>query len=266
MEAFDRDLVLAVTGHLDAEEHYEIGRLLEEMGRLLDEPRVFESASQHLERAFLLARENGVEMPKAAVLNGLARLSAKDPRRALDWFDSASKSASEMDPPDSQAAADARFYRIIALLDSQTHLGEVLAALDEFLANHPDDPRTGCAREMIERIERARRSRRRALLIGIGEYQSTFLNLKSITNDLALMRNLLTEHLEFHSEDVRILEDRDATKARVLETLEELASVTGEEDVVVIYFAGHARTGDCDPRALKVVTRLLGANKLMPSR
>jgi tetratricopeptide (TPR) repeat protein len=248
VEGFDREMVLAVTAHLEAEEHYQIGRLLEEMGRFLDLPRLFESASRQLGRAFKLAQENGVEMPRAAIQNGLARLSAEEGERALDWFASAVESAAKSDPPDPDAAADARLYKVLALLDSKTrHLGEALSALDEFLAKHPEDSGAACAREVLERIERADRSRRRALLIGIAEYQSGILNLWGPVNDLALMRGLLTDHLGFLPEDVSILKDRDATKVAVLKALEELASVSGDEDVVVIYFAGHARTGDCDP-------------------
>jgi tetratricopeptide (TPR) repeat protein len=240
VEGFDRNLVLAVTAHLDASEHYEIGCLLEHMGRLLNDSRRFESASRQLERAFRLAKDNGIAMPRAMVQNGLARLSARDATHALECFDLAIGSATECDPPDLAVIADARFHRVIALLDSDAIPESILAAIHEFLDQHPEDSRADCGKEMLQRIERPRCGRRRAVLIGVNEYPGLGLSFKGCVNDVELMQRLLVETLGFDSQDVHVMTDQQATKSAILAHLDHLASIAREHEVVFIYFGGYA--------------------------
>jgi uncharacterized caspase-like protein len=246
VEGYDRELVLAVTAHLQLREHYELGCLLERMGWLMDDPRRFESASRQLDLAFNLAADNGVAMPEAAVRCGLARLAVADGERALSWFDKAEKSASEANLSDSTELADTRFHRPLALLDLGRPLREPLGAIDEFLAQHAGDPRTACAREMRERIARSDQPRRRALLIGIGQFRDPIIPpLKGVGNDVRELRKVLIERFAF--EDVTALEDQVATRAAILEALDVLATQAGPEDVVVVYFSGHGIEGREDP-------------------
>ncbi|QDV37456.1 caspase family protein [Tautonia plasticadhaerens] len=239
MEQFARDLVLATTAHLSAEEHFQIGRLLDGMGRLFHDPRRLESASEQLRWAFDKAAESNLPMPRAAILHGLARLSLREGDRALAAFDAALKAAGE----DLDAAADARFHRTLALLDDGRPLGEVLTALDDFLSRHEADPRADCAREMRRRIETVERSRQRALLIGIAEYQRASLNLRGPTHDLKILSDVLVERLGFLPADVRLLSDAAATRSGILAALADMARESNPDDVVVVYFAGHGYEG-----------------------
>jgi len=248
VEGYDRELVLAVTAHLQLREHFELGYLLERMGWLMDDPRRFESASRQLDLAFNLAADNRLAMPEAAVRCGLSRLAVADGEHALSWFDKAEKSASEANPPDRTRLADARFHRPLALLDLGRPLREPLGALDQFLAEHAGDSRNACAREMRERIARGDQARRRALLIGVGQFQdSSFSPLIGPENDIRELRKVLIERFAFGPEDVTALEGQVATRAVILEALDVLAQQAGPEDVVVVYFSGHGIEGKVDP-------------------
>jgi uncharacterized caspase-like protein len=244
-DKYDRELVLAVTAHFRVEEHYELGCLLDQMGWLLDDRRIFESAGRQLEQAFRLAADQGIAMPEAAVRCGLAGLAVADGQHALDWFEKAEKSASSMNPPDRAAIADARFHRALALLDLDRPLREPLGALDEFIAEHPDDPRVPCARGMRERIARADHTRRRALLIGIGRFQDrTKHHLEGPENDVRELRTVLIEQLGFEAKYVTTLEDQAATRAAILDALHLLAQQAGPEDLVIVYFSGNGSEGE----------------------
>ncbi len=83
--------------------------------------------------------------------------------------------------------------------------------------------------------------RKRALLIGIDEYPNlgTFHQLEGCVNDVTAMAGLLRDRFDFPQEDVTVLTNEAATRARILDALDTLADGVGEGDVVVVHFAGH---------------------------
>lgn len=92
----------------------------------------------------------------------------------------------------------------------------------------------------------------KALLIGVGDYPHLppSAQLTGPANDLRAMSSFLRDHWQFQSADIRVLKDRDATKANILGSMTGwLASETVPGDRVVIYYSGHGshvpdRSGD----------------------
>jgi hypothetical protein len=92
---------------------------------------------------------------------------------------------------------------------------------------------------MRARIERGDRSRRRAMLIGIGSFAQPITKLRGPANDVQILQKALVDYCGFVTEDIKVLADSEATRAGVLAEFQKLASNSGPEDVVVVYFAGH---------------------------
>ncbi|WLR94199.1 caspase family protein [Shinella zoogloeoides] len=82
----------------------------------------------------------------------------------------------------------------------------------------------------------------RALLIGIGTYASLpeKMFLEGPKNDVPLIEKLLKEKQGYAADSIRVLLDKDATRAAILASIDEwLIAGTQPGDRVYIYFSGH---------------------------
>ena len=79
---------------------------------------------------------------------------------------------------------------------------------------------------------------KRALLVGVSDYPDPANRLDGCTNDVFLMSRML-QKAGFHAKDIRIVLDRRATTAAILERLQWLLEHTGDGQDRVFYFAGH---------------------------
>ena len=85
----------------------------------------------------------------------------------------------------------------------------------------------------------ARRSGRKALLIGIDAYRNVS-NLVGPVNDAMMMREFITSGLGFDPGDVRLLLDAEATRDNILRDLDEwIVGGTRPGDEVFLFFSGH---------------------------
>ena len=95
----------------------------------------------------------------------------------------------------------------------------------------------------------ARAGGRRALLIGIGEYQHLSPLLGPV-NDAKAMKSFLREDLGYGERDIRMLLNAEATREGILAAMEDwLVKGTGPGDEAFLYFSGHGfqepdRNGD----------------------
>jgi uncharacterized caspase-like protein len=79
-----------------------------------------------------------------------------------------------------------------------------------------------------------------ALLVGIGAYQDPDVpRLAGTAHDVAALRDVLQRRWGFRAGDIRSLLDGQATKARILAELDDLARRGSPGDEVLIYFSGH---------------------------
>jgi len=85
----------------------------------------------------------------------------------------------------------------------------------------------------------AARSEDRALLIGVGRYEQFEEKLNGVSLDISMMRELV--HLMgFKSHEIKVLENEQASTARVYDAVENwLINGAGPDDRVLFYFSGH---------------------------
>jgi WD40 repeat protein len=130
--------------------------------------------------------------------------------------------------------------RITLTLKSGTrelHMSKTVCYVPEAVAESPD-PETVY-------------SNSHALVIGINHYTngigpSTFQNLTGAIPDAEEFANLLEDSYGFKRENVVLLKDDDATKARIEQEMSRLASgeVVHTNDRVIVFFSGHGHSAE----------------------
>ena len=80
-------------------------------------------------------------------------------------------------------------------------------------------------------------SSKKAFLVGINKYKSA--KLRGCVNDVTSMREVLLDLYGFQPDNIKMLLDRDATKAAMIDGIQWLAEDNNDESVRVFHFAGH---------------------------
>lgn len=80
---------------------------------------------------------------------------------------------------------------------------------------------------------------KRALCVGINDYPYEGNDLNGCVNDAKAWAALLAEHYDFKKEDVKILLDRDATKANILKGIKDLLAGAKAGEVLVFSNSSH---------------------------
>ncbi len=80
-----------------------------------------------------------------------------------------------------------------------------------------------------------------ALMVGVNKYASPRIpELRGCTNDILLMKGLLTRSFGFKEDHIRVLFDQDATKTRILAEIDNwLVKNAKPGDVALLEFSGH---------------------------
>lgn len=104
-----------------------------------------------------------------------------------------------------------------------------------------EEPRVAAALEAD--AETPRQGKRRALLVGVGDYlhdADGFSDLEGPRYDVANMRALLVERFQFRHDEIHVLRDAEATRDGILAAFREhLVEGSDGETVAVFYFSGH---------------------------
>jgi Caspase domain/Domain of unknown function (DUF4384) len=79
---------------------------------------------------------------------------------------------------------------------------------------------------------------KRALLIGINNYQAV-PHLMGSLNDVAAMQRILTTRWGFPPSNIKTLTEQAATRTAILAALREMVQVSGPGDTLVVHFSGH---------------------------
>jgi hypothetical protein len=80
---------------------------------------------------------------------------------------------------------------------------------------------------------------KKALCVGINDYPFADNDLKGCVNDARAWAKLLTDHFDFPAENVRLIEDADATRANLLGALDALVSGSQPGDILVFTNSSH---------------------------
>jgi Caspase domain len=114
-------------------------------------------------------------------------------------------------------------------------------------ANTPGSAGTGDKRR--SRVERkaappsrgsAHKGQRRALIVGINDYEGTVNDLPSCVADAEAMHKMLSDRYQF--DEARLLRDAEATEANVVAGLEHILTGLDKDGRAVFYFSGHGST------------------------
>jgi len=82
-----------------------------------------------------------------------------------------------------------------------------------------------------------------ALIIGIDKYENV-QPLNYAVKDAETIQDILVNTFDFPKDNVRLLKNEEATLLNIKNSLAEISSSAGENDRVLIYFAGHGDTYD----------------------
>lgn len=135
---YDRNLPVAITAGISAQEHYELGCQLYQLGLKLDDKYCFESASRHLQEAINLARAAGKKFSEAYLHLGLALMALDRLLLAIEAFTNAVKADIN----------DAAYYLGIAYL-KQHESEKAVQAFESFLIKQPDSDKVASVRDLI---------------------------------------------------------------------------------------------------------------------
>ena len=227
--SYDRNLPIAITAGISAREHYELGYQLYQLGLLLDDQHCFESASRHLKEAVRFA-EGGY--PEASLQLGLSLMVAGKLSQAIKEFNAAMKL---------NTLPDAAYYLGIAYAKHREY-EKAVQTLESFLSQQPNDDKVAWVRELATWVAGQATVTRHALLIGISEYSDSKIHsLRGPINDVEKMSQVLREKYVFN---ITTLTDAAATRQGIIDAFHQLQQKVKPDDVVVIYYSGHAITRD----------------------
>jgi len=82
-----------------------------------------------------------------------------------------------------------------------------------------------------------------ALIIGIDKYQN-IRELDYAVKDAEAVQSMLTGSFQFEKDDIRLLKNDKATKITIIQEFSNITKQAGENDRVLIFFAGHGQTED----------------------
>ncbi|MCW3127799.1 MAG: hypothetical protein JWO03_3457 [Bacteroidetes bacterium] len=88
---------------------------------------------------------------------------------------------------------------------------------------------------------------KKALLVGINKYQNPNFALRGCLNDVASFKSLLTDVYSFQNDNIKILQDGDATKANILWELDKLIAEAAVGDTLIFGYSGHGTQYGTDP-------------------
>ena len=80
---------------------------------------------------------------------------------------------------------------------------------------------------------------KRAIVIGVSNYNADDLKLKFADNDAALFKNYLTDIEGLQNENISLLINKDAVALNIVQELKKQFKIAKDGDVLYIYFAGH---------------------------
>ncbi|MEP0924366.1 caspase family protein [Leptolyngbya sp. ST-U4] len=241
--SYDRNLPVAITAGISAQEHYELGCQLYQIGLKLDDKYCFESASWHLREAIRQAAVVRGKLPEAHLQLGLALTASGNlPDEAVTAFKKAIKAS----------VPDADYYLGIAYLN-QGGVEVARQHLEAFLSKQPDSDKADAVRELILWLDVSNPSNsapvnRYALLVGINysnridDQSIRFPNggqlhpLKGCVNDIEILNEVLSQKFNFK---VKMLSDMEASYENIIDSIRELQDLTSPRDVVIVYYGGH---------------------------
>lgn len=232
--AFDRDLPLAVTAGIAANEHLRLGRNLGALATLAEDPALLGWALGQFDEALRLAGGRRGDFGEAHLEIGRALVLAGEEARGAAYLEEAFGDGWSAAPEALELAGIGW-----ALAGEDARAAPLLRRHLELV---PDDPEAPLVRAFVEDMEARTKGegRRFALLVAVGEHQDTVLwDLPGVPNDLDVLVPALRTR-GFAESDIHVLEDTAATAAGFRRALEALATEMTSADLLFLHHSGMA--------------------------
>lgn len=237
------ELVLSLRGdtfnRLRAAETLGVADHIYQLGWLSGDAKRFTSAVRHYRAAHDLASLGKMPLPAARLGLGKALLAASQ-------ADEAVRELAELVGNEGEAApAEAQFYLGLAYA-KRGEYALAAEALRAWQGRHPESLDAAWIGAYVDWLDQAAcpgAGRKLALLVGINQYRLArrLPPLAGCVNDVTkLMQPALVAHGGFREEDVTVLTDSQATRARFVEELQQLQKSATLSDAVVVFFSGHS--------------------------
>jgi tetratricopeptide (TPR) repeat protein len=231
---FDRNLPMAITGGINAQEIYQLGCHLYNLGFILNDVKRFQAAAEQFKEAIALAKMAKTPFQKAELGLGQALLAFGDYEQAISVI------SRLIEHDKMKALPEALFYLGIAHVKQHDYMSAI-TAFEKFLLQCPEDKNANWVREYVRWLKRDSGGHKYAVLIGINQYQFEEMPLlRGCVNDVKLMKDVLTQQYGFDESNVFCLTDRAATRKEILKALEELGQKTSTADTVIVHYSGHS--------------------------
>ena len=82
-------------------------------------------------------------------------------------------------------------------------------------------------------------SKKRALLVGINNYEEQSIKLRGCLNDVYALKEILLSNFGFREKNIRILTNKNATRVSIIKSFKTLAKLTQTDDIAVFQFCGY---------------------------
>lgn len=231
---FDRNLPIAITGSINAQEHYQLGCRLCDMGWLLDDNKRFQAAAEQFNEAISLSHMAMTPFPGAELGLGQALVALGKHKGAIHILSGLIERNSD------ETQAQALFLLGIAQAKILDYPSAVLT-FENFLAQYPDDDNSMWVREYIGWLKSKTSNRKYGLLIGINQYVSPNIpRLTGCLNDAHMMEKVLLQRYGFEESNMILLLDNNATRQGILNAFESLSQKATLADTVLVYYSGHS--------------------------
>ena len=244
---FDRDLLLAVTGAVNAKENYQFGNYLCNIGYLLDDPARFRDAAKQYREAIRLSKTARIPLPVAELGLGKALI-------ALGDYESANDILLELrEQKEKETLPEAILYQGIALAKKKD-FSAAIRLFESFVGTFPERNETIWVKEYLTWLNNKGIGKKHALLIGINNYmfKELIFPLKGCINDINEIKKVLINEYDFEEDKINSLTDQFATREKILHAFEKLIKGTLPGDTVIVHFSGHS-IPESRPEAFKVI-------------
>jgi uncharacterized caspase-like protein len=232
---FDRDLLIAVTGVVNAKENYQFGNYLCNIGYLVDDPARFRDAAKQYREAIRLSKTAKIPLPLAELGLGKALI-------ALGDYESANDILSELrEQKEKETLPEAILYQGIALAKKK-EFSAAIRFFESFVEKFPERKETTWVKEYLTWLKNKGIGKKHALLIGINNYmfKQRIFPLNGCINDINEIKKVLLNEYDFEEDKINSLTDQFATRKNILSAFGKLIKDTLSGDTVIVHFSGHS--------------------------
>jgi uncharacterized caspase-like protein len=245
---FDENLPMAITAGITAQEYFQLGCLLYELGLILDDKQRLESANRQFYESIRLAKLDSIPFPEARLQLGKSLMAINDNIKAIETFE-----AIDICNRTSTIVSSEMFIYLGMAYSKTNNYSKAIDTFKKFLEDNPQDENVQWIKKYIDYLEQLNNNntnttigKKYALLIGVYDYfNQQIIKIESCANDVQIIKQLLLDRFGFEESNITILTEKTkTTKESIMNAINYLANIVTTNDIVLIYYSGHAINED----------------------